>query len=296
VRSADANAIPADRNTNHFERHALNPSNLFSSESRSPGPAASRALLAGLALAGAAGLAMAQEPARNLLGLGAISLADFEGSADQAVRPFVLGRLSLGRYGSLRLAGLGAQWNVMGPKSPWAFGPVLSMRPARDDGVEDAVVRRLRKVDATGEAGGFVEYGFGDTLTKGDRLSVGLEARGGKGTQITWGLQYQAARTGAFQYGVDLRATYADDRYMDTYFSVDADNSLRSGLPVYKASGGLKSTSIGLTASVDLARQWTLVVRLGVSRLAGDASDSPIVRLRGDATSTAFGLALGYRF
>jgi outer membrane protein len=71
---------------------------------------------------------------------------------------------------------------------------------------------------------------------------------------------------------------------------------LRSGLPVYKASAGLKSTSVGFTASVDLARQWTLVVRLGVSRLAGDASDSPIVRLRGDATSTAFGLALGYRF
>jgi outer membrane protein len=262
----------------------------------SPWPAVSRALLAGLALAGVAGVAMAQEPPRNLLGLGAISLADFEGSADQAVRPFVLGRLSLGGYGSLRLTGLAVQWNVMGPKSPWAFGPVLSMRPARDDGVEDAVVRRLRKVDAASEAGGFVEYGFGDTLTKGDRLSVGLEARGGKGTQITWGLQYQAARTGAFQYGVDLRATYADDRYMDTYFSVDADNSLRSGLPVYKASGGLKSTSIGLTASVDLARQWTLVGRLGVSRLAGDASDSPIVRLRGDATSTAFGLALGYRF
>ena len=262
----------------------------------SPGPAVSRALLAGLALAGAAGLAMAQEPARNLLGLGAISLADFEGSADQAVRPFVLGRLSLGRYGSLRLAGLGAQWNVMGPKSPWAFGPVLSMRPARDDGVEDAVVRRLRKVDATGEAGLFVEYGFGDTLTQGDRLSVGLEARGGKGNQLTWGVSYLGAKLGAFQYGVDLRTTYANDRYMDTYFSVDADNSLRSGLPVYKASAGLKSTSIGFTASVDLARQWTLVGRLGALRLAGDASDSPIVRLRGDASSTAFGLALGYRF
>jgi outer membrane protein len=173
---------------------------------------------------------------------------------------------------------------------------VLSRRPARDDGVEDAVVRLLRKVDATGEAGLFVEYSFGDTLTQGDRLSVGLEVRGGKGNQLTWGVSYLGAKRGAFQYGVDLRTTYANDKYMDTCFSVDADKSLRSGLPVYKASAGLKSTSIGFTASVDLARQWTLVGRLGALRLAGDASDSPIVRLRDDASSTAFGLALGYRF
>jgi outer membrane scaffolding protein for murein synthesis (MipA/OmpV family) len=274
----------------------MNPSTLRPLKPSSPWLAASRAMLASLALASTAGTAAAQEPLRNLLGLGAISLADFEGSADRAVQPFLLGRLSLGGYGSLRVMGGGVQWNVMGPKSPWAFGPVLSMRPARDDGVEDAVVRLLRKVDATGEAGVFVEYGFGDTLTQGDRLSVGLEARGGKGNQLTWGVSYQGAKMGAFQYGVDLRTTYADDKYMDTYFSVDANNSLRSGLPVYKATAGLKSSSIGFTASYDLSRQWTLVGRLGVSRLAGDASDSPIVRLRGDASSTVFGLALGYRF
>ena len=289
-------ASPAVRVTNPFERYAMNSSTLRASGPMSPPAVVARAIVAGLVLACSAGTALAQQPARNLLGLGAISMAEFEGSADQAVRPFLLGRLDLGGYGSLRLAGLSVQYNVMGPKSPWAFGPVLSMRPARDDSVADPVVRLLRKVDSAGEAGVFVEYGFGDTLAQGDRLSVGLEAKGGKGIQLTWGVQYQGPKMGAFQYGIDLRATSANDKYMDTYFSVDIDNSVRSGLPVYKASAGLKSTTIGFTGSYDLSRQWTLIGRLGLSRLAGDASDSPIVRLRGDTNSTAFGLALGYRF
>jgi outer membrane protein len=257
---------------------------------------APRGLLLSLALAGASGAALAQEPPRNVFGLGAISVPDFEGSADSAVRPLLLGRLDLGRYGSLRLTGLSVQHNVMGPKSPWALGPVVSMRPARDDGVDDVVVRKLRKVDGTAEAGFFVEYGFMDTLTSGDRLSVGLEAKGGKGTQVTWSATYQGAKMGAFQYGFDLRSTYANDKYMDKYFSVDADNSQRSGLPVYKAGGGVKSMSLGLTGSYDLSRQWALIGRASVSRLAGDASDSPIVRFRGDKSSTSVGIAAAYRF
>lgn len=255
-----------------------------------------KAMVASLAFACTADSAMAQEAPRNLLGLGAISVAEFEGSADKAVRPFLLGRLDLGRYGSLRLAGLSVQHNLMGSDSRWAIGPVLSMRAARDDGIDDPVVRRLREVDGTVEAGIFVEYGFSDTLTQGDRLSVGLEVKGGKGNQASWGASYQGAKTGAFQYGIDVRATYANDKYMDTYFSVDADNSVRSGLPTYVASAGLKSTSIGFTGTYDLSRQWALIGRFGVSRLAGDASDSPIVRLRGDTNSTSVGLAIGYRF
>jgi outer membrane protein len=257
---------------------------------------ASRGLLLSLALAAASGAALAQEPPRNVLGLGAISVPDFEGSADSAVRPLLLGRLDLGSYGSLRLSGLSVQYNIMGPKSPWALGPVVSMRPARDDGVDDVVVRKLRKVDGTAEAGFFVEYGFMDTLSAGDRLSVGLEARGGKGTQVTWSARYQGAKMGAFQYSFDLSSTHANDKYMDTYFSVDADNSQRSGLPVYKAGGGMKSTSLGLTGSYDLSRQWALIGRASVSRLAGDAADSPIVRLRGDNSANSIGIAVAYRF
>jgi len=259
-------------------------------------PFIAKAMVASVALACAAQAALAREPPRNLLSLGAISLPEFEGSADQAIRPFVLGRLDFGQYGSLRLAGLTAQYNVMGARSRWGFGPAVSLRPPRDDSVEDTVVRRLREVDGTVEAGVFVDYSFIDTLAKGDRLTVGVEAKGGNGNQIIWGFLYQGARIGAFGYGFDFRMTYADDEHMETYFSVDANNSARSGLPTYVASGGLKSMTLGFTGSYDLSRDWTVIGRLGFTRLAGDASDSPIVRLRGESNSTAVGVAIGYRF
>ena len=259
-------------------------------------PFVARATVASVALACAAQTVSAQEPPRNLVSLGAISLPEFEGSADQALRPFALARVDFGRYGSLRVAGQTVLYNVLAENSRWSFGPVLSMRAARDDSVEDPVVRLLRKVDGTVEAGAFVEYRLTDTLMRGDRLSVGLDVKGGEGNQVTWGVLYQGAKAGNFQYGVDLRMTYANDKHMATYFSVDADNSARSGLPTYTASAGLKSTTLGFTSSYDLSPQWTLIARLGFTRLAADAADSPIVRLRGDANSTAVGLAVGYRF
>jgi outer membrane protein len=224
--------------------------------------------------------AEAQDGPRNLLALGAISVPDYEGSADKTAAPLLLGRLDFGTYGSLRLAGAGLQYNLLGPKSEWAFGPVLSFRAARDADVDDEVVKRLREVDAATEFGFFVEYSLADTFSKGDRLAFGLEAKGGKGSQFSLGLSYQVAKLAGLQFGFDARAVFANDRYMDTYFSVD----------------GLKSVSLGLNASYDLSTEWTVIGRVGVSRLMGDARDSPIVQLRGDANAVSAGLAVGYRF
>ncbi|MCE2946899.1 MAG: MipA/OmpV family protein [Betaproteobacteria bacterium] len=252
--------------------------------------------VASISMACAAQTASAQERPRNLVSLGAISLPEFEGSADQALRPFALARVDFGRYGNLRVAGQTVLYSVLAESSRWAVGPLLSMRAARDDSVEDPVVRRLRKVDGTVEAGAFVEYRLTDTLMRGDRLSLGLDVKGGEGNQLTWGVLYQGPKSGNFQYGIDLRMTYANDKHMETYFSIDADNSARSGLPTYRAAAGLKSTTIGFTGSYDLSQQWTLIARVGFTRLAADAADSPIVRLRGDANATAVGLAVGYRF
>jgi outer membrane scaffolding protein for murein synthesis (MipA/OmpV family) len=255
-------------------------------------PSALALVLLGLALTPAA----AQEGPRNLLALGAIAVPEFEGSADKVTAPLLLGRLDLGSFGRLRLAGVGLQLDLLGPKSPWAFGPVLSFRPARDGDVDDTVVRRLREVDAATEFGVFVEYGLADTFSKGDRLAFGVEAKGGRGSQLSLGLSYQAAALAGLRLGFDVRTVFANTRYMDTYFSVDADNSVRSGLPRYAASGGLKNISLGVNASVDLTGSWMLIGRVGFLRLMGDARDSPIVQLRGDPNAVSAGLAVGYRF
>ena len=156
--------------------------------------------------------------------------------------------------------------------------------------------QRGDRVQDTVEVGVFVEYGFRDALSAGDRLGLGAEAKGGKGSQFALTASYLAARQGAFQFGADLRAVYANDRYMESYFSIDADNSARSGLPVYTATSGAKNVGLGITGTYDIGSDWLLLGRVGVSRLLGDARDSPIVTLRGDASAATLGLALGYRF
>ncbi len=43
-------------------------------------------------------------------------------------------------------------------------------------------------------------------------------------------------------------ADIAEDRYARTYYSISSADSIRSGLPVYDAKGGMKSWTIGLIA------------------------------------------------
>jgi outer membrane protein len=251
-------------------------------------------LLLTAALSGTA--ALAQEAPRDFLGIGVISIPEFEGSADKRAAPFIVGRIDFGSAGSLRLNGLTAQYNLLSGKSAWAAGPLLALRPQRDADVTDAVVQKLREVDAALELGAFVEYGWLDAVASGDRFSLGIEARGGKGALMSLTSQYRAPRMGAWQFGADARLDYANDKHMETYFSVDADNSARSGLPVYAAAGGAKSASLGFTGTYDLDRDWMLIGRLGFSRLLGDAKDSPIVQERGQSGAVSLGLAVGYRF
>ncbi|MCA2999051.1 MAG: MipA/OmpV family protein [Rhodocyclaceae bacterium] len=83
---------------------------------------------------------------------------------------------------------------------------------------------------------------------------------------------------------------------MDTYFSVDSDNSRRTGLPTFAASGGAKNVALGLTSSCDLARQWVVIGLVGLPRLVWGVEDSPIVKQRGDRNAVSAGMTLGYRF
>ncbi len=83
---------------------------------------------------------------------------------------------------------------------------------------------------------------------------------------------------------------------MDTCFSVDTDNSRRTGLPTFAASGGVKNVVLGFTGTYDLARQWVLIGLVGLSRLAWGAKDSPIVKQRGDRNAVSASMTLGYRF
>jgi len=227
---------------------------------------------------------------------GVASVPEYEGSADRTAVPLLLGRIEFGDRGSLRIAGTTLRYNVLPSTSRWALGPVLGFRAARDEDIKNIAVARLRKIDATAEGGAFVEYALTDLMDSGDRLSVGLDVRGGEGVLWTLSTGYNLAAIGPWRLGVDASLSGGNTRRMTTYFSVDADNSARSGLAQYDAGSGLQQMGLGLNVSRAFAGNWLVAARFSGTRLAGNAADSPIVTRGGRRTSALFGIGIGKSF
>jgi outer membrane protein len=80
---------------------------------------------------------------------------------------------------------------------------------------------------------------------------------------------------------------------MDSYFGINAQQAARSGLSEYRPSAGFKDVSLRLGFSYDLTKTWSITGAAGVSRLMGNAADSPLVRRKSQAVGA---LGVAYRF
>jgi outer membrane scaffolding protein for murein synthesis (MipA/OmpV family) len=87
--------------------------------------------------------------------------------------------------------------------------------------------------------------------------------------------------------------TWADDRYMSSYFGITPAQATRSQFAPFTASGGAKSARMGLTAEYNMTEHWFAEADLAYERLLGDAADSPITE---DPSQFALALTVGYRF
>lgn len=90
-----------------------------------------------------------------------------------------------------------------------------------------------------------------------------------------------------------VSATWADATYNRAYFGVSAAQAAASGLPTYRPGGGIKDVSASLTASYRLNDKVSLGATGVISKLTGDAKDSPIVF---DPTQPAAFVSVSYRF
>ena len=89
-----------------------------------------------------------------------------------------------------------------------------------------------------------------------------------------------------------IGTTWADAKYNDGYFGIDAAEAVASGLQPYSAGSGFKDVTAALTASYHLTDHVTLSATGGVTRLVGDAKDSPLVERKTRPTGL---FSLSYR-
>jgi outer membrane scaffolding protein for murein synthesis (MipA/OmpV family) len=92
------------------------------------------------------------------------------------------------------------------------------------------------------------------------------------------------------------RLNFASENFMNTYFDINLSQSSRSSMTVYDADAGIKDISAFNILIYSLTRHWNVVSFMGLSRLLGDAANSPIVEERGTANQFRFGLGFSYRF
>ncbi|MDQ7250603.1 MipA/OmpV family protein [Dongia sedimenti] len=265
------------------------------------------ALMLGLGLTAAAA-ALAEEAKgdgeggfNGYLSLGGAVVPDYQGSEDYTPAPFWAGKLGYDEY-YVELRGAKLRANVMPAVLPFGFefGPALAYRFGRDDVANDRV-DDLRDVDSTLAVGAFAKLYTGDLFQPGDELAFGVESLTGvgkdrDGTTIEFGPSYGFSPWERVRLGFKLSATYASDRYNETYFGIDADNARRSGFSTYDAEGGIKDIGFSVNANYQWTEHWGITGMIGVTRLVGDAADSPIVDDAGSATQGMAALGISYRF
>ena len=243
--------------------------------------------------------ATAEDQISGFIAGGVASRPDYEGSGDPEAVPLVAAELNYKSF-SLRAFGDDLELDVS-PFKSLEFGPAVSFRSGRDDDVENEVVASMRPIDDAFEAGVFGKLKYQSVFTLRDEISFGAEVLtdvSGKhdGYVATFGVGYDRQLTDRLGVGLGLKSRYASEGYMDTYFSVDADNAVRSGLPEYVAGGGIKDVDVQVSAQYMLTDRWGIVGILSHKQLLGDAADSPVVAIEGDESQQRVGVGLLFKF
>lgn len=172
-------------------------------------------------------------------------------------------------------------------------GPTGKLRRGRDD-ADDIALLGLGDVDWAVEVGGFVEYWFSPLLRSRAEVRKGFGGHHGVIADISADVVYPLAPQWTLSGGP--RLTVASAAANDPYFSITPLQSLRSGLPVYTAGGGIRSYGAGAQLRYQFAPQWAAHTYVEYERLAEDAANSPLVSLRGSRDQVTLGLGVAYSF
>lgn len=201
----------------------------------------------------------------------------------------------------------GLGWNTLN-QDGWKIGPLAKIRFGRqaNSGGSPFLVTRgstalrgMGDVDLAGEFGGFAQK----SLVNG-KLRLRAELRQGTGghdgliadTIIGWS---DRKRDASLLWNLSLRATWADSEYSNTYFGVNAAQSLATGLPVSRTGSGLISAGVSGALTKPLGRfgrNGAITLFTSYDRLGDVVADSSLIRQRGQRDQVSVGLSYGYRF
>lgn len=237
----------------------------------------------------------------NMVGIAVGSVPDYMGSSENTG--------AIGPYGRYQFEGSERFVQLLGPiltvnllnDTNWRAGPLLRYRSARDNDVDDNIVKQMDKVDSAIEAGVFLQYKLPLSNIPLHQITFNGDVEGGKnGTEAHLSMLYFQPLSKTMIANVGLGLSYGNSEYMKNYFGVTSarDISLFPSLGgnAYKASSGISGWNIPFGISTFVTDEWVVTVGGRYERLTNDAKDSPIVDQRGDASQWIGGIGLAYVF
>jgi MipA family protein len=270
-------------------------------------------LLASPALAQADGAAPSDPQAADWSGFvaaGPSLVPQYEGAKTYQALPFIAADVTY-RSVKLELRGMSARLDVLGALSGMGNGllyggPAVQFSLRRDNktGQTGNPIRLLTKIPAQVFAGGFIGLKFGGNAAGQGQFRVEATAVGGaKGFEAIGLVSYALVRSRKIFVDVDNSITYANVKYMRTYFGVTSADAKISGYDGFAPGAGVKSVGSALTVGYQFNARWGIVADASYSYLVGDAAKSPIIKGRtigisgaGSRSQFAGGIGLLYRF
>lgn len=207
-----------------------------------------------------------------------------------------------GRFFVSTLGGMG--YNLIN-QNGWLAGPIVKYHAGRledgDEGyfVDNQVTKDLQglgDISGTAEIGGFVEYSNRFINT---RLEIRQGADGHKGAVGEASVQYIGSQSIAgkpLMYSVGPQVGFGDANYLDAFFGVDEQQSVRSDLSAYEIDGGLLSYGVRGSLILPVTNRVSIMGFGTYEVLSEDVADSSLVSSRGSDDQGSVGVILSMSF
>lgn len=222
---------------------------------------------------------------RWVLGAGVAMVPKFQGSDDYEARPVPLIDVKYGRFFAKTSDGIGV--NIV-ETSTFTAGAGVDWMEGYDD---DDVPAGIRGVDGALGARIFVSARFDGLVATLAATQAMTESD--RGLLIDAGLAYPIHATGRLTITPSIGTTWANEKYMNGYFGIDAAEAAASGLARYEPTNGFKDVSFRIGARYRITDSVSAVGAVGVTHLLGEAADSPFVEEKTQPTAL---MGLTYSF
>jgi outer membrane scaffolding protein for murein synthesis (MipA/OmpV family) len=189
--------------------------------------------------------------------------------------------------------GLGGLGGVFSMGNNWALMTELEFEEGRDNG-EDPILSGFAEVRDT------VEGQVALIKTMGEFRMAGViqvdALNRGKGVVYFLALDYEKDLSPRLSMTTTVDISFANAEHMNTEVGITPQAAIVSGLDIYHASSGYKSTTLATNFVYGVNKKWQLITEIGAEFYGSNITDSPLVRDEGSDVNYNAGLGLSYIF